>query len=148
MMPMEGAVQFRPSFMDHALNLARAASHRSEDPHCKVGACVLNAQGVVVGVGYNGTLPKLKIDWSDRDGRRDLVLHAEANALRHTTPLLTDGGIMAVTHFPCAHCTLLAASYGVRVLVWQRPPDWLRYPAAPTERVAHIAGIKLIQVPE
>ena len=143
----EGAASTRPTFMDHALNLARAASARSEDPYCKVGACVLSSQGVVVGVGYNGTLPGLTIDWDDRDGRRDLTLHAEANALRHSTPMLVKGGILAVTHFPCAPCTLMAASYGVKTIVWQHAPDWNRYPAQATERVALIAKLRLIQVP-
>lgn len=137
----------RPTFVRHAMNLANAASLRSEDPYCKVGACVIDANGVVMGVGYNGTLAGLTIDWKDREGRRDLVVHAEANALRYTTPDKVQGGILAVTHFPCTACTLMAASYGIEAISWCEPPDWDRYPAAPTQRVARVAGMRLVMMP-
>ena len=39
---------------EYALQIAAVASLRSEDPHRKVGACALNHQNMVVGVGYNG----------------------------------------------------------------------------------------------
>lgn len=139
-------VFIRPTFMEHAMNLAEAASRRSEDPFCRVGACVLDNAGVVRGVGYNGTLPGITIDWSDRDGRRGLVLHAEANALRHVTPRDVDGGILAVTHWPCSDCTLLAASYGIRRIAWRLEPDWQRYPPTPTNRVAKVADIELVRI--
>jgi dCMP deaminase len=131
----------RPTWSQHAESIAWAASHRSEDPYCKVGACVLNARGVVLGVGYNGTAPGIDIDWLDRDARRPYVIHAEANALRYTTPELAEGGLMAVTHFPCTACVLLASSYGIRMVAWTAPPDWDRYPADLTLRVAARLGV-------
>ena len=110
------------------MNLALSAAFRSEDPHCKVGAAVLDRDGIVLGVGYNGAPSKVEVNWNDRDARRPFIIHAEANALRYTTPHLAHGGLMAVTHYPCAPCCTLARSYGVLRLFWLYPPDWRRYP--------------------
>ena len=49
------SVKRRQTIMEeYALELAKAASLRSEDPFVKVGACALNHENMVVGVGYNG----------------------------------------------------------------------------------------------
>lgn len=42
----------RPTLEQYALSLAEAAALRSEDPHRKVGAVVLEAGGVVLATGY------------------------------------------------------------------------------------------------
>jgi len=133
----------RPTWADHAMNIALASAARSEDPHCKVGACVLDKDGIVLGVGYNGTIAGASIDWNDRQGRRPYVIHGEANALRYTTPTLARGGILAVTHFPCSPCVLLAASYGIEKVYWLHAPDWERYPDAPTIELAEKLGLDL-----
>jgi len=44
----------RVSWEEYALNLAYAASDRSEDPHRQVGACALSHDNMVLGLGYNG----------------------------------------------------------------------------------------------
>lgn len=136
----------RPTWEQHALNVAHAASLRSEDPYCAVGATVLSAKGIVLGVGYNGTVAGVGIDWADRDGRRPYVIHAEANALRYTTPDLAAGGLIVSTHFPCSACVLLASSYGLATFGWALPPDWERYPADLTMRIARRVGIRLVHV--
>jgi dCMP deaminase len=136
----------RPTWAEHALNIALASALRSEDPHCKVGACVLDARGIVRGVGYNGTVSGISLDWDDRDARRPYVIHAEANAMRYITPDAAAGGLLASTHFPCSTCVLLAASYGLREVVWLYPPDWDRYPAESTMRIAARLGVGLRRI--
>lgn len=139
----------RPDWAEHALNISRAAALRSEDPYCQVGATVLDADGIVRGVGYNGTVAGVEIDWSDREARRPYVIHAEANALRFTTPAAVEDGLLATTHFPCSTCVLLAGSYGIAKIVWELPPDWGTYPFKLTESIADRLGIEMVQaVPE
>jgi len=135
----------RPDWAEHALNIARAAALRSEDPYCQVGATVLDADGIVRGVGYNGTVSGVEIDWSDREARRPYVIHAEANALRFTTPAAVEDGLLATTHFPCSTCVLLAGSYGIAKIVWELPPDWGTYPFKLTESIADRLGIDMRQ---
>jgi dCMP deaminase len=136
----------RPGWPQHALNIAKAAALRSEDPYCQVGATVLNAEGIVLGVGYNGTVSGVEIDWQDREGRRPYVIHAEANALRYSNPEATAGGLLATTHFPCSACVLQAGSYGISYIMWEQPPDWATYPRELTEKIAGHLGITIGQI--
>ena len=85
----------RLSWEEYALQLATAAAARSEDPYERVGACVLRLDYSVAGVGYNGAPSGVEIDWSDRDRRRERVVHAEVNALRYVRP--DEGDILART---------------------------------------------------
>jgi len=74
----------RVSFIQAASETAKIWATRSEDMHKKVGACILNKEGRVLSVGYNGLTAKLNVDvnvWENRDHRRNYVIHAEANAL-------------------------------------------------------------------
>ena len=61
----------RLDWQEYALELARVASLRSEDPFMKVGACVLRHDNSVAGLGYNGAPPGIEINWENRDERRN-----------------------------------------------------------------------------
>ena len=66
----------RISFEEMATKFALDASLRSEDPHKKVGCCILNKEGRVLSIGYNGLSPKHSIPsnfWEDRDERRAIL---------------------------------------------------------------------------
>ena len=98
----------RISWEDYALDLAKTASQRSEDPHMKVGACALNKQNMVLALGYNGLAPRKEVMdffWKDRDLRRPYMIHAEANCLS----LVKRGevSLLAVTLLPCASLSLI-----------------------------------------
>lgn len=107
----------RPSWTEYALTLAKAAATRSEDPYVQVGACVLRYDHSVAAVGYNGPPSGVDVDWSDRDKRRPRMVHAEANALRHTNPR-DDLWLLAATLMPCQECLKTAAAYGIREIVY------------------------------
>jgi deoxycytidylate deaminase len=103
----------RPDWPRWALDLASVVATRSEDPHVKVGAVVFRADWSVVGAGYNGAPHGVDVDWSDREGRRRYVIHAEVNALRYATRADLLGGYLATTHLPCHQCMPVIASYGI-----------------------------------
>jgi dCMP deaminase len=110
----------RISWERFAIEIADTASLRSEDPHRKVGACALNHQNMVIGVGYNGLASGKDVSsdfWLDRDARRPYMIHAEANCLS----LCKKGEVrlLAVTLLPCSHCATLIASYGVEKVVYR-----------------------------
>lgn len=104
------------SWEQYALNLARAASLRSEDPFKKVGACALRHDKSVAAVGYNGAPSGQEIDWSDRDERRRRVIHAEQNCLKYCRP--SDVWLIAVTLLPCSSCMQTIASYNIKNIVY------------------------------
>jgi dCMP deaminase len=76
----------RLTWPEYAMELAKAAALRSEDPYRKVGACILRYDNTVAAIGYNGAPPGVEINWSDRDERRRRVSHAESAALRYIKP--------------------------------------------------------------
>ena len=111
----------RLSWEQYALNLAAAASERSEDPFQKVGACALNEKHMVLALGYNGLASGKNVDdegfWGDRDSRRAYMIHAEANCLS----LCSRGGvdILASTLLPCSSCATMIAAYEVKKVVYR-----------------------------
>jgi len=110
----------RISFEDMAIKIADVVKDRSEDPYKKVGACILDKEGRILSVGYNGLLPKQTVPdgfWEDRDERRKFMIHAEINALasitRYDKPY-----ILASTLLPCSSCAINIASYGIKYVYY------------------------------
>lgn len=128
---------------EYALELAKSASSRSQDPYQRVGACALNFQNRVLGVGYNGLAAGKDVEssfWEDRDSRRKFMIHAETNCLS----LFRNGecGLLAVTLLPCSSCATLIASYGIPKVVYSKEYD--RDSGA--KEVFNFYGIKLVQI--
>ena len=107
----------RLSWSKYALELAEVASKRSEDPYIKVGACVLRHDNSVASLGYNGAPPNINIDWSDRDERRERVIHAEVNALRYVSP--NECRLLACTLLPCNDCLKMIASFNINRIFYK-----------------------------
>ena len=130
------------SWEEYALGLAEAASQRSEDPFVRVGACALNHEHMVLGVGYNGLASGKDVDWElfSRDQRRPVMLHAEMNCLS----LCKKGGvkILAITLLPCSHCATMIAGYGIPQVVYR--DDYEEDDGA--KEIFKFYGIKLLQL--
>lgn len=77
------------SWDDYFMSVAFLSSLRSKDPSTQVGACIVNPDKRIVGIGYNG-FPRGcsddELPW-DREGDDELetkypyVCHAEVNAI-------------------------------------------------------------------
>jgi len=110
----------RVSWDKYALSIAETASQRSEDAYQKVGACALNSENMVVGIGYNGLASGKtvgRIFWEDRDERRKYMIHAEANCLSLFKK--NEAKLIAVTLLPCSHCATMIAAYGIDTVVYK-----------------------------
>lgn len=107
----------RISWEQYAINLAYAASTRSEDPYRQVGSvCLRRVDNSVASVGYNGAPKGICIDWSNRDERRNKVIHSEVNCLRRTFP--AECWLLACTLLPCNNCLKEIAAYGISKVVY------------------------------
>jgi len=134
----------RLTWEQYALELARTASLRSEDPYHAVGTALLRADHTVAALGYNGAPPGVEIDWTDRDKRRKFVIHAENNALRYVAP--GEVALMASSMMPCWDCILLAATYRIPRLVYGEELDSTVYDIPLTKRLAADCGIVLEKI--
>jgi len=98
----------RKSFTDCAIQTAKLWAERSEDIHKKVGCCILDKNGRILSVGYNGLKAKMnknKNFWLNRDERRPYIFHAEINALSLITKK-DQPTIIATTLLPCKYSCL------------------------------------------
>lgn len=113
------------SWDQYFMGVAKLSAMRSKDPSTQVGACIINQDKRIVGIGYNG-LPQGCADdafpWGN-DGeftntKYPYVVHAEANAILNATKSLKNGSIY-VTLFPCNECTKLIIQSGIKEIVYE-----------------------------
>lgn len=140
----------RPSFDDLGLATALLWSRRSADAKVQVGACLLDHNHRVVGVGYNGRAAGEPNERESMDQGMSGFIHAEVNALlaanwngeRHT---------LYVTHEPCATCARLIVNSRrvVRVVYGQGYTEQVRAQAGlPSgEQILVAAGITVDTAP-
>lgn len=113
------------SWDQYFMGVAKLSALRSKDPSTQVGACIINQDRRIVGIGYNG-LPKGCDDhvfpWNSEgeyvDTKYPYVVHAEANAILNATTNLK-GSTIYVTLFPCNECTKLIIQSGIQEIVYE-----------------------------
>lgn len=112
------------SWDEYFMGVALLSAMRSKDPNTQVGACIVNEDKKIIGLGYNG-LPKGCDDeifpW-DREGefletKYPYVCHAELNAILNSTLSLKNCTIY-VALFPCHECSKAIIQSGIREIVY------------------------------
>jgi dCMP deaminase len=111
----------RPTWDEYGMMLAYTAAQRSPDPYITVGAAAFREDHSTVATGYNGALPCVEIDWSDRDARRPFVEHAEKNCLKRAAP--GEAYYLYVTLSPCETCLKLAFQQQVKEIIYDQIYD-------------------------
>ncbi len=136
------------SWDEYFMGVAMFSSMRSKDPSTQVGACIVNQNKRIVGIGYNGFPIGCSDDvypWS-REGsyletKYPYVVHAESNAILNATNNLSDATIY-VTLFPCNECMKLIIQSGIREIVYLDD----KYNGTPSDtaskKMADSAGVK------
>lgn len=111
---------------EYFMGVAKLSSFRSKDPNTQVGACIVNQENKIVGVGYNG-LPwgceDASFPWSVREGpyydtKYPYVVHAELNAILNSTQKL-NGCRIYVSLFPCNECSKAIIQAGIKEIVYE-----------------------------
>lgn len=132
----------RLNWAETAINLAfDIAKYRSEDPYVQVGAVIIKKDGSMF-LGYNGAPSGVDIDWSDRDARRERVLHAEANVLNFVKP--NEVELLACTHLPCKECLKMIAQKRVDKVYYSK--ELGGYDSQLTFQLAEEFGITIIKL--
>ena len=112
------------SWDEYFMGVAILSSKRSKDPSTQVGACIVNQEKKIVGIGYNGFPIGINDDefpWSKTgeyvDTKYPYVVHAEPNAILNATSSLKNCTIY-VTLFPCCECAKLIIQSGIKEIVY------------------------------
>lgn len=109
---------------EYFMGVAVLSAKRSKDPNTKVGACIVNSEKRIVGIGYNGFPYGCDDDvfpWCNdgdfTDTKYPYVVHAEPNAILNSTTKLTNCTLY-VTLFPCHECVKLIIQSGIKEIVY------------------------------
>ena len=140
------------SWDEYFMGVAMLSSMRSKDPGTKVGACLVNENKRIVGIGYNGFPRGCSDDifpW-DRTGdnlntKYPYVVHAEPNAILNSTSNLQNATLY-VTLFPCNECTKLIIQCGVKEIVYVSDKYDGTESSIAAKRMLDAAGIKYRQM--
>jgi dCMP deaminase len=97
---------------------------RSKDPSTQVGACIVNDENVVVGLGYNGfprgchddNLPWCR-EGETLESKYAYVVHAEANAIMNANDNVA-GCRIYVNLFPCNECAKMIIQSGIKEVIY------------------------------
>ncbi len=114
------------SWEEYFMAVAELSAQRSKDPNTQVGACIVNKNKRIIGIGYNGFPAGCSDDelpWSREgdflDTKYPFVCHAEMNAITNATnrPDLV-GASLYVSLFPCNECAKLIVQAGIAEVVY------------------------------
>ena len=104
--------------------IIRLSELRSKDPVRQVGACIVDTNNRIVGIGYNG-LPRgcedTEYSWNKGDGldnKHLYVVHGEVNALMNTNGGKVEGCRIYVSLFPCNECVKLLIQSGIKEVIY------------------------------
>ena len=140
------------SWDEYFIGVAMLSALRSKDPSTKVGACIVNENKRIVGIGYNGLPCGCSDDefpWERTGGFLDTkyayVVHAEPNAILNATSDLTNATLY-VTLFPCNECAKLIIQSGIREIVYVSDKYQDTDASKASRRMLEAAGLKLRQL--
>lgn len=102
------------------------ASKRSKDPSSQVGACIVNSENKIVGIGYNGfptgcddnDFPWGKNSSNELDNKYMYVCHAEVNAILNKNTADVKNCKLYVGLFPCNECAKVIIQSGIKEIIY------------------------------
>lgn len=113
------------SWDEYFMSMAHLSAKRSKDPNTQVGACIVNKEKRVVGLGYNGFPRGCDDDvypWERTgellDTKYPFVVHAELNAILNSIQNLS-GCTIYVSLFPCNECAKAIIQSGITKVVYE-----------------------------
>ena len=112
------------SWDEYFMGISLLSAQRSKDPNTRVGACIVNQENKIVGVGYNGFpigCSDDKLPWCREgdflDTKYPFVCHAELNAILNSISDLK-GCRIYVALFPCNECAKAIIQSGIKEVVY------------------------------
>ncbi|CAH4001709.1 deoxycytidylate deaminase [Pieris brassicae] len=141
------------NWKDYFMAMAFLAAKRSKDPCFQVGACIVNKENKIVGIGYNGMpigcnddeFPWGKNTPSPLDSKSLYVCHAEMNAILNKNSADVKDCTMYVGLFPCNECAKIIIQSGIIEVVYLSNKSWDKPKYAASRKMLDAAGVKYWQ---
>ena len=139
------------SWDQYFMGMAHLSAKRSKDPNTRVGACIVNPQKRVVGLGYNGFpygCEDEEFPWQ-RDGefletKYPYVVHAELNAILNSIQDL-HGCTLYVSLFPCNECAKAIIQSGLKAVIYRDDLYKDTKEVKASKRMLKTAGVDIIE---
>ena len=143
------------SWDEYFMGVALLSAKRSKDPSNKVGACLVNEDKRIIGIGYNGfprgckdeVFPWGKGDVNPLNTKYPYVVHAEANAILNSNQSLK-GATLYVSLFPCNECAKLVIQSGVKKIIYMSDKYNGTDMNIASKKMLDAAGVIYEQMPE
>ncbi|XP_041969183.1 deoxycytidylate deaminase [Aricia agestis] len=150
------SVKKREDYIDwqeYFMAIAFLAAKRSKDPSYQVGACVVNKDNKIVGIGYNGMPIGCSDDdfpWGKRtecplDDKHLYVCHAEMNAILNKNSAEVKNCAIYVGLFPCNECAKIIIQSGITEVVYLSDEKRHKKEFIASKKMFDAAGIKYTQ---
>jgi deoxycytidylate deaminase len=115
--------EVRYGLASKGINHSKHISLLSKDPSTKVGAVIMDKNGIIYSTGYNGYPREFPdLDYNNREYKYPRVVHAEANAIVNmvrTGSRLPANPILFVSGAPpCNECAKLICQVGFKEVVF------------------------------
>lgn len=135
------------------MGIAMLAAKRSKDPHFQVGACIVNEEKHIVGIGYNGFPQQCNDDefpWSKSssnplDNKYMYVCHAEVNAILNKNSIDVKGCDLYVALFPCNECAKIIVQSKIKEIIYLSDKNADKPQTIASKRMFDAAQIKFRQ---
>ncbi|KAK3588667.1 hypothetical protein CHS0354_033513 [Potamilus streckersoni] len=133
------------------MGVALISAQRSKDPETQVGACIVNSNKRIVGIGYNG-MPDQGILGNDKifpwkkvpkeHSKHLYVCHAEMNAIVNKMSVDIRCCTIYTTLYPCNECSKLMIQSGISSVVYLEDKGFTRPEYAASKLLLDKADVK------
>lgn len=152
-LPKSGKREDYLEWEDYFMAIACLTAARSKDPATQVGACLVNKDKKVVGVGYNGfptgiddnVFPWTKGSENPLENKYMYVCHAEINAILNKISIELKECILYVALFPCNECAKVIIQSGIKEIVYMSDKQAVKNHTIAAKRMFDHVGIKYRQ---
>ncbi len=139
------------SWDEYFMGIALLSAYRSKDPNTQVGACIVNSDNRIVGVGYNGfprgcsddVLPWEREGTNKNETKYPYVCHAELNAILNTNGRSLKDSRMYVALFPCNECAKAIIQAGINEVIYMSDKYDGTQANIASKKMFEMAGVKL-----
>lgn len=136
---------------EYFMGIAFLSSMRSKDPSTQVGACIVDEDNKIIGIGYNGFpigISDDEIPWDKNgdflDTKYPYVVHAELNAILNSIKSLKNCTIY-VTHFPCNECAKAIVQSGIKKVIYFSEKHKIQDTVKASKLIFDKANVEVVQ---